>query len=87
MLLAEAGLSECARDAACSAEFNRWFYSAFACLVLLAVWITLSVFATVDIAQRRLGRRRTATWLVVVWLFPIVGAVAWPLCRPTARKE
>ncbi|MYR08072.1 hypothetical protein GTV32_17975 [Gordonia sp. SID5947] len=85
MLLAEAGLSECARDAACSADFNRPFYIAFALLVLFSVWITVSAFATVDIISHRLDLQRSAIWLTVVWILPIIGVVAWMLGKPTRR--
>ncbi|MGW8815028.1 hypothetical protein [Gordonia terrae] len=81
VLLAEAGLSECARDAACSADFNRPFYFAFAMLVLFSVWSTLAMFATVDVISRHLGLRRSVTWLGVVWVVPIVGAATWRLSR------
>lgn len=81
VILAEAGLSECARDAACSADFNRPFYIAFALLVLFSVWVTLSMFATVDVVVHRLDRRRTLAWLGAVWIVPIVGAAAWRLSR------
>ncbi|MFC9981204.1 hypothetical protein [Gordonia sp. NPDC127522] len=79
MLLSEAGLSECARDAACSAEFNRPFYIAFAALVLFSVWLTLSMFATVDVASRHLGPQRSMMWLCIVWIVPILGAAIWRL--------
>lgn len=81
MLLAEAGLSECARDAACSADFNRPFYIAFASLVFFSVWVTLSMFATVDVASRRLGLQRSVTWLGIVWIVPVMGAAVWRLCQ------
>ncbi len=77
VLLAEAGLSECARDAACSADFNRPFYIAFAMLVVFSVWFTLSMFATVDVISRHIGFRRSVMWFAVVWIIPIVGAAAW----------
>ncbi|MFT4396670.1 hypothetical protein ACLTEW_17220 [Gordonia lacunae] len=81
VLLAEAGLSECARDAACSADFNRPFYIAFAALVLFSVWVTLSGFATVDVISNRLGFLRSLAWIGVVWIVPIVGAAVWRLSR------
>ncbi|GAB04401.1 hypothetical protein GOAMR_19_00880 [Gordonia amarae NBRC 15530] len=80
------GLSECARDAACSAEFNRSFYIAFALLVVLSVWITLSMFATVDVVSNHLGLQRSLVWLGVVRAGPIVGAVVWRLSRRYARR-
>lgn len=81
VLLAEAGLSECARDAACSADFNRPFYIAFALLVLFSVWFTLSMFATVDVVGHHLGLRGSLSWVGVVWLVPVVGAAVWRLSR------
>ncbi|MAU81426.1 MAG: hypothetical protein CME34_06060 [Gordonia sp.] len=87
VLLAEAGLSECGRDAACSADVNRLFYTAIAMLVLFSVWFTLSMFATVDVISRHIGFRRSMMWLGVVWIIPIVGAAAWRFgpCRRRRR--
>ena len=65
VLVATAGLSECAAD--CRAE-NWPFYIGFALFVLFCVWITLSMFATVDVISRHIGPRRSATWVGVVWL-------------------
>ncbi|RPA19865.1 hypothetical protein [Gordonia sp. OPL2] len=85
MLLAEAGLSECARDAACNADFSRPFYIAFGLLVLFSVWIVVSMFASVDIVVRRIGLQRSAFWLAVVWIVPIGGVLAWLVRRSTLR--
>lgn len=89
VLLAEAGLSECGRDAACSADVNRLFYIAFAMLVLFSVWFTLSMFATVDVISRHIGFRRSVMWLGVVWIIPIVGAAAWRFgpCRRALEQS
>jgi hypothetical protein len=81
VLRAEAGLSECAKDAACSADFNRPFYIAFAALVLFSVWVTLSGLATVDVMSDHLGFSRSLAWLGVVWVVPIAGAAVWRLSR------
>lgn len=78
VLVATAGLSECAADC----RVDNWpFYIGFALFVLFCVWITLSMFATVDVISRHIGPRRSATWVGVVWLVPIIGAAAWRLSR------
>lgn len=63
--MATAGLSESAAD--CRAD-NWPFYIGFALFVLFCVWITLSMFATVDVISRYIGPSRSATWVGVVWL-------------------
>ena len=83
VLIATAGLSEC--SAACSAD-NWPFYIGFALFVLFCVWITLSMFATVDVIGRRIGPRRSVTWVGIVWLVPIIGATAWRLSLRRARR-
>ncbi|WP_156354125.1 hypothetical protein [Gordonia sp. HS-NH1] len=87
MLLAEAGLSECAPDAACSADLSRVVYFAFASLVLFSVWITLSMFATVDVVGHRLGLQRSVAWLSIVWIVPIVGATVWRLSTWWSERD
>ena len=78
VLVATAGLSECAAD--CRAD-NWPFYIGFALFVLFCVWITLSMFATVDVLRRHLGLRRSSIWLCIVWIVPIFGAATWRLSR------
>lgn len=79
-VLAEAGLSECARDTACSADFDRSVYELLVKLALLGVivtWFAISVAATVHIAYSPTVGARSAGWISAVWLLPFVGAVAW----------
>ncbi|MED5803042.1 hypothetical protein VX037_18620 [Gordonia sp. Z-3] len=87
VLLAEAGLSECARDAACSADFSGPFPIGIALLILLPVWFTLSMFASVDVISRHIGFRRSVIGLGVVWIIPIVGVVVWHSSRRAALQD
>lgn len=84
MLLAEAGLSECARDAACSADFNRPFYIA-GLVVLAGVWLFTCVLATVLARRPRLTATSRRRWIAVIWLLPFVGSAVF-FCVDAAKR-
>lgn len=77
VLNAEAGLSECARYDVCDPDFGPWMAVWIAGLVLAMLWLAVTFAATVDILTAPIGARRTLLWLVLVWILPLVGAVAW----------
>lgn len=84
MLLAEAGLSECARDAACSADFNRPFYIA-GLIVLAILWLASCLSATVLVERTRLTPKSRRRWIAAIWLVPFVGSAALLLVEAAAR--
>jgi len=79
-VLAEAGLSDCARVGVCS-DFGSdagVFLLVFVAVVgLVGVALLLAMLATVDIATRSTGTRRGLAWTVLVWLVPVGGALMW----------
>lgn len=84
MLFAEAGLSECARAAACSAEFDRPFYIAGA-LGIVAVWLYSSLYATVSVERTKRPIVSKRRWVAVIWLVPFAGSAAWFWSDTAAR--
>lgn len=76
-VLSEAGFSECARDAACAADFNRWAWTMIGTGVLGVAWVAISVAATVHIVYSQTVGDRRAGWLFAVWVLPFIGPVAW----------
>ncbi len=76
-VLAEAGFSECARDAACAADFNRWAWTMIGIGVLGVSWVAISVAATVHIAYSQIVDESRFRWIAAVWLLPFVGPVVW----------
>lgn len=52
-------------------------------IALLVVW-ALTIW---DVVGRKLGRGKTAAWLVIVLLLPFIGSVLyWVLREPTAEE-
>lgn len=88
-LHAEAGLSECVRYDVCDPGFEIWMGMWLAGLVLVPLWLSVVLAATVDILTAPLGSRRTAGWLAVVWLLPIVGVIVWftSIAKKSSRPE
>lgn len=77
VLHAEAGLSECVRYDVCDPGLGIWLVQWIAGIVLVIVWLTMSLVATVDVLDAPIGVRRTVRWLAVVWLVPVLGAILW----------
>lgn len=49
-------------------------------LLVVVIW-GISIF---DILRRHLGRQRTAAWLLIVILLPLVGSILyWVMRKPT----
>lgn len=76
-VVAEAGLIECVREKACDPNFGQVFAMLGAAWLLVAVWLGVSFYATVDILTSKIGLVHTVLWLLVVWMLPILGAIAW----------
>ncbi len=76
-VLAEAGFSECAKNAACSADLNREIWLYLAPGIIFVAWVAVSVAATVHIAYSQTVGEWRAGWISAVWLLPFVGSVAW----------
>jgi len=52
-------------------------------VALLIVW----VISIVDIVRRHLGAKRTAAWILIVVILPVVGSlVYWAMRRPSAEE-
>jgi hypothetical protein len=52
-------------------------------LALLIVW----VISIVDIVRRHLGAKRTAAWILIVVILPVVGSIVyWAMRRPSADE-
>lgn len=86
-LHAEAGLSECARYDVCDPGFEIWMGMWLAGLVLVPLWLSVVLTATVDILTSPLGSLRTVGWLLVVWLLPIIGAIVWFVSAKKSSKS
>ena len=77
-VLAEAGLSECARtDMDCMPGFGLFLATWAVAGLLVIVWLAAAMSATVAIISSTLGVMRTVLWVLVVWLVPLFGAIAW----------
>lgn len=80
IVLAEAGLSECVRAGTCP-EFGRGLatilvqWSLIGALVL--VWLIGAQVATAGVCDAEIGVARTVAWVLVVWLLPLIGLMAW----------
>lgn len=81
--LAEAGLSECARDAGCSADLNREVLLILLQgmgLLFLVIWTPILLVFTVRLLHTT--TRHRLPWLLALWALPVVGAVLWFSLRP-----
>ncbi|KQR98517.1 hypothetical protein ASG12_08745 [Williamsia sp. Leaf354] len=76
-LFAEAGLSECARDAACSAEFNHSVYILLAKAAVAGLWFVTTFAATVSVGLSDMEPRRSGLWMLAVWFVPFMGQAFW----------
>lgn len=76
-LVAEAGLSECARYDVCGPGLGIWMAMWAAAWLLIPVWIAVSFYATADVLFAKVGLAHTVLWLLAVWILPILGAIAW----------
>lgn len=87
VVLAEAGLSECARYDVCpEPQIGTWLAMWAGGLLLAMVWLTVSLYATVHIVTSGIRASRAALWLVAVWFLPLIGAIAW-FRRPAGRTQ
>lgn len=77
-VLAEAGLSECASSGMdCMPGFGLFLTGLLTAGLVLFVWITAALAATVSVVAAPLGAKRTALWVLAVWIVPVGGAIAW----------
>lgn len=77
-LLAEAGLSECAQsNIDCMPGFGAFLIIFVIIGVLVVLWLGLAGSATVAIVSSKIGVIDRFLWVAVVWVVPVVGAVAW----------
>lgn len=77
VVIAEAGLSECARYDVCGSDLGIWLAMWGAAWVLGALWLAVVLYATFDVLTADVGAGPTVLWLLVVWLLPLLGAIAW----------
>jgi hypothetical protein len=78
--VAEAGLSECARNDGpdCMPGFGAFLITSALAMALVAIWIFIAVAVTGSIVTATpLPRRHRVFWLLAVWGLPFVGAVLW----------
>ena len=76
-MVAEAGLSECARYDVCDSDLGIWLAMWAGAWVLIPVWLAVSFYATADVLFAKVGFAHTVVWLLVVWFLPILGPIAW----------
>ena len=77
-LLAEAGLSECSRAGTECPGFGVVGPLEIAVVGILAiVLLIVPASATVSIISWKPPARERMSWLVVVWVIPVVGGVLW----------
>ena len=77
-VLAEAGLSECARtEMDCMPGFGLFLATWVVAGLLVIVWLAAALSASVAVISSTLGVMRTVLWVLVVWLVPLFGAIAW----------
>lgn len=78
LVLAEAGISECARAGSCSLG---WDFGLFVFVLgMFPIWgsaLGIAIWASITIRRRRLSREASAVWLSAVWLLPWLGGLAW----------
>ena len=56
-------------------------------IIVAVVVVIIWVVSIVDIAMRHMGAKKTAGWLLVVILLPVLGSLLyWALRRPTADE-
>ena len=76
-LLAEAGLSECARAGMDCPGFGIGPVEIVIVGILAIAWLMMAASATVAILSSKLPARERMLWLVAVWVIPVVGGVMW----------
>ena len=78
LVLAEAGISECARAGSCSLG---WDFGLFVFVLgMFPIWgsaLGIAIWASITIRRRRLSRKASAVWLSTVWLLPWFGGLVW----------
>jgi hypothetical protein len=80
--VAEAGLSECARNDGpdCMPGFGAFLVTSALAMALVTIWISLAVGITGSIVTATpLPRRHRVLWLLAAWGLPLVGAALWCL--------
>ena len=56
-------------------------------LLLALLEVIIVVFTLVDAFSRHLGAGKTAAWILLILILPLVGAVLYWLIRPTSASE
>ncbi|SEL29422.1 hypothetical protein SAMN05444583_107215 [Rhodococcus maanshanensis] len=80
--VAEAGLSECARNDGpdCMPGFGAFLVGGAVVAIAVIVWLSLAAAVTGSIVTATsLPRRHRALWLLAVWGLPLFGAALWCL--------
>lgn len=92
-ILAEAGLSECARmpEVPMCKELNDELFLVFlliiglpALLIAMAVWILSARSATASIRPTAMSPRRKRAWSTASWMVPVLGPIVWGIRRVVA---
>ncbi|WP_051637703.1 hypothetical protein [Rhodococcus sp. UNC363MFTsu5.1] len=77
-LVAEAGLSECARtDMDCMPGFGKLLVELALAGAFTVLWLALAVSASVAILSWSTRIFERVLWVAAVWVAPLVGAIAW----------
>ncbi|BAD60729.1 hypothetical protein CRM89_29855 [Nocardia sp. FDAARGOS_372] len=77
-LWAGAGISDCTEAGVdCMPGFGMFLVELVALGLFLIVWFVSVPIATVSILSVANTAGRRVAWLAVVWLVPVVGALAW----------
>ena len=87
-IVAEAGLSECARDDVCGSDFGLWLAVWLAAPFLLPIWLATAIGATLGVISARTGAAYAAGWFMAIWALPILGSAAWMVrCIPHSPRS
>lgn len=80
--LAEAGLSDCAKaDMDCMPGFGRFLLLAGLAVIGVILWLSVLMGITLAIVESSETLPRKMLWALLVWIVPLVGAIAW-FARP-----
>jgi predicted PurR-regulated permease PerM len=59
--------------------FDQGFFKGLLTIAIAVCW----AFALYDLATRHFSGRQKAVWLVLILIFPVVGAIVYLLARPS----
>lgn len=78
IVLAEAGLSECARTGGdCLSGFGMLLAKGAGVGLLVMIWLASAASTTVSVFCAKIGIARTILWILALWILPLFGVAAW----------